>query len=422
MEEKPKIFVSSTILDFVDLRGAIKFYLEEFGYDVQMSEYPNFNVSQDKASFDACLENIKNCKYFILIVGYRRGAWYTDNQVSITHREYLKARELIENGHSIRIVAFVRSEIYLLKNDRSALLDHFKTCNDEMIDGILTHGKSFIDDPDYIYNFLDDIGKGVNLPSETNPVNNWIFQFKEFKDIITVLKSTLKISYSLSDKRFKKLLLDELVNCKNKFEYILPIPENKQRLVEKKLDEIEYGNYYQMLKEICFNKFVVDGKIKDMAPRLIFNNKEINAIFTYAYYHPLSRGVIHHLDYPIIEQAKNNGSFLKFDITTGEFIKSELSEGIEMLYSAINSFNKLFNSNMYTNFQNEMNEISTDGRLKEAEVSVSSNFSATLFLLCLNANTLTLIKAIIKVIVENDKLPLIQWQLDHWEEQLKYYG
>lgn len=41
---KPKIFVSSTILDFEDLRGSIKFYLEEFGYDVQMSESDYFSI------------------------------------------------------------------------------------------------------------------------------------------------------------------------------------------------------------------------------------------------------------------------------------------------------------------------------------------------------------------------------------------
>jgi len=41
---KPKVFISSTIEDFKDLRSAIKYYLEENGFEVATSEnadYPN---------------------------------------------------------------------------------------------------------------------------------------------------------------------------------------------------------------------------------------------------------------------------------------------------------------------------------------------------------------------------------------------
>jgi hypothetical protein len=36
-ERKPKVFVSSTIYDFRDLRSALKLWLEEYGYDVLRS-------------------------------------------------------------------------------------------------------------------------------------------------------------------------------------------------------------------------------------------------------------------------------------------------------------------------------------------------------------------------------------------------
>ena len=113
---------------------------------------------------------------------------------------------------------------------------------------------------------------------------------------------------------------------------------------------------------------------------------------------------------------------MKFDVSIGDYVKTELSEGINILFSSLNSLNKLFTSNMYTSFQDEMNAISTDGRLRDDTVIVSSNFSATLLLLCHNASTLELIESIIKAIVDGDKLPLIKWQIKHTEEQLKYYG
>ena len=39
---KPKIFISSTIYDFQDLRSALKYWLDENGFETQLSEYNDF--------------------------------------------------------------------------------------------------------------------------------------------------------------------------------------------------------------------------------------------------------------------------------------------------------------------------------------------------------------------------------------------
>lgn len=93
---KPKIFVSSTVIDFEDLRSSLKYYLEEFGYDVQMSEYPNFDVDPNFNAMDACINTLMSCQYFILLIGYRRGSWYKENELSITHLEYRAAKTLLK--------------------------------------------------------------------------------------------------------------------------------------------------------------------------------------------------------------------------------------------------------------------------------------------------------------------------------------
>lgn len=41
-DNKPVVFISSTIYDFRDLRSALKFWLEEFGYEVMASEWNDF--------------------------------------------------------------------------------------------------------------------------------------------------------------------------------------------------------------------------------------------------------------------------------------------------------------------------------------------------------------------------------------------
>ena len=80
---RPKIFVSSTIYDFQDLRSALKYWLQEYGYETQLSEYNDFQKDLTLNSYDACLKSIENCDYFILLIGGRRGGLYPGEDISI---------------------------------------------------------------------------------------------------------------------------------------------------------------------------------------------------------------------------------------------------------------------------------------------------------------------------------------------------
>ena len=50
MNTRPKIFISSTIYDFKYLRSSLKYWFEELGYNVQLSEFNDFKKDLDKGT------------------------------------------------------------------------------------------------------------------------------------------------------------------------------------------------------------------------------------------------------------------------------------------------------------------------------------------------------------------------------------
>jgi hypothetical protein len=118
---RPRIFVSSTIYDFRDLRSAVKFWLEKLGYDVQMSDHADFDKPLDTNSYDACLRAIDTCQYFVLFIGSRVGGPYNNiDRTSITRMEYRRAYERFKSG-KLTLVPFVRREVWDIREDRKAL-------------------------------------------------------------------------------------------------------------------------------------------------------------------------------------------------------------------------------------------------------------------------------------------------------------
>ena len=97
---KPRVFVSSTIADFRDLRSALRYWLGQMGLEVQMSEYNDFERRPDEGTFESCFNAIADCNYYVLLIGERRGSWYYDDErrVTVTQQEYRTARELEAKG------------------------------------------------------------------------------------------------------------------------------------------------------------------------------------------------------------------------------------------------------------------------------------------------------------------------------------
>src|SRR5690349_3219111 len=99
MVTKPAVFVSSTVHDFRDLRSAIKFWLEQLGYEVMLSEFNDFTKPLDVNSYTACLKAIERANYFILLIGTRKGGLFdAEHNVSITRMEYRCGYDLVRAG------------------------------------------------------------------------------------------------------------------------------------------------------------------------------------------------------------------------------------------------------------------------------------------------------------------------------------
>jgi hypothetical protein len=195
---KGKIFISSTIYDFSDLRSALKYYLNEYGYEVYMSENSDFPKDSSQNSYDSCLSVIEQCDYFILLIGGRTGGLIKDKNdeiISITRKEYRKAYEIFQKGKIKKLINFVRNDTWVLKEDRAELK---KFC--ENIDNEQTKQ---IDKPEHVFSFIDEVRrldeiKSRNKSSPLYAKNNWITTFNDFTDIINCVNVELNIKPSIS--------------------------------------------------------------------------------------------------------------------------------------------------------------------------------------------------------------------------------
>ena len=326
MNNKPTFFISSTIYDFRDMRSALKFYLEELGYQVYASEYNDFKVATDKHSYDACLKLIEECDYFILLVGSRVGGFYdTENKVSITRQEYREAYKLHEQG-KLQIISFVRDEVWQLKEMKNELARHLKgikTLDEEIKNELLNFDTKFANDADLISDFITEIGKNNETRESLKngdvlPTGNWIRQFKGFEDIVAGLKPFILIE-NLNMKFHKELLKDELL--KHKLSLYDVFKENPEQLL------VEFYNIYQSI--VAPKSFLDDVVISRKTwERFV-------AVYHYSCLMPIN------LDLNIIYKILTSDIFYKYNASTNTLIRQPLHDALSQLKSNIISSENL---------------------------------------------------------------------------------
>lgn len=218
--DKPTVFVSSTIYDFADLRSALKYWLEEMGFGVRMSEFNDFVKDSSENSYDACLKAIEECDYYILLIGSRVGGLFSkEPKISITEKEYQIANQLANEGKLKKMFVFVRKDIWTIKEDRKALAkfltDEYVNDKEIQVEEIVNHSSKFINDAEFIINFINEVGKVDEMiqavkSDQTRPKYNWINTFSTFEDIVTVLKAELHIRTNLLYIRWGEIVLQEV--------------------------------------------------------------------------------------------------------------------------------------------------------------------------------------------------------------------
>ena len=220
---KPKIFISSTIYDFRDLRSALKYWLEKLGYEVMLSEYNDFTKPLDQNSYDACLTALAQADFFILLVGARVGGFYNASEkISVTRMEYRTAYSLLKAGQ-LKLITFVRSDVWNIREDRKALRNFLikdYTSQAELsayeIEAIVNHPSKFVNEAEIAFDFLNEIGRLEEMKHAVEekgefPVGNWIHTFTDFQDIVETLRTEFNISESLTKIALTENLRRELL-------------------------------------------------------------------------------------------------------------------------------------------------------------------------------------------------------------------
>ncbi len=324
--KKPVFFLSSTIYDFQDLRSSIKYFLEEQGCEVLASEYNDFKKPLDVHSYQACLDMIKHADYFILLVGSRVGGWYDkENQVSITQREYREAYNFHLEGR-IKIINFVRQDIWNLRSDRAELkkyLDSIGT-EKELSEKISKHPTKKTNDPEFIINFIDEIGKNQETKDALNgknefPSGNWLHIFNSFRDIADVLNPEIFDGIPIDEAIMRRLLLSELQEVMKKS--LMKFKDGKAFTPEATIDGFYREHSFPEDLDIL-NKIEVNSKRIDMLSML--------AIF-YA-----GRTV----NIPILAKALSSSTFLNFNVEKRNFEETPVFKALVILQQEIDLASK----------------------------------------------------------------------------------
>lgn len=201
---KIRVFVSSTIRDLSDVRSALRYWLEELGFEVLLTELNDFDREPTGSTFDACLDAIGTCDYYILLVGSRSGGEFEPG-VSITNQEFRVARGLEAEGR-LAIIPFIRSDVHAslpLSDDEAA-----KSLNRD------THAvnpeKARVNIAD-IRRFWDEVSKAPVPSTPPRPSGTRFYnKFSTFKELADALKIQLRAVHTVRRRALLAQLLGEI--------------------------------------------------------------------------------------------------------------------------------------------------------------------------------------------------------------------
>ncbi|HMK24731.1 MAG TPA: DUF4062 domain-containing protein [Chitinophagaceae bacterium] len=147
-----KVYISSTYLDLKEHRKAVRDFFDKFRdkYEViSMEDY----VADSELPVDKCVEDVKKCDFYILILANRYGfipdssaKFNNPDKLSVTHAEYLAAKEnkkkvfafFAENNGGFETDNDKDPELKKLKADKLTAL------KEDVQNNYLTHHERFI--------------------------------------------------------------------------------------------------------------------------------------------------------------------------------------------------------------------------------------------------------------------------------------
>lgn len=325
--KQPTVFVSSTIYDFADMRSALKYWLGEMGFTAQLSEYNDFQKNLNVNSYEACLQSVSECDYFVLLIGTRRGGMYPGENISITRKEYRVAYELAKAGKIKKLIVFIRQNVWDVREDRKSLHGLLKGLtvleNDKPIDTsvVENYSSSILRNAEHIFDFINEVTRKEDARNGNMPNMNWVHIFNSYEDITCTLKNELRVNSNISiqvaEQNLKMALAYTLQKIAYKTEsgsitaFYLPFRE-----IRDKLKNFRDNNPHLSGGEtICLTTHEVDR----MSDFLLFYQKGVDELETFEF-----------------ENALSSGTFMDFDVEKGIPVYNNFCRMLHKLIEEIN--------------------------------------------------------------------------------------
>lgn len=305
---KPKFFISSTIHDLKHLRSALKWWLQEYGFSVNASEYNDFEKPLDENSYKACLEAIKACDYFVLIISERSGGNY-DDTATITQMEYRFAYELMKKG-KIKVINFALSEIW---NSHAELRKKINKIPE-------TRQTKKQKEQFKIFRFIDEVRRVAEMKTGKNPIGNWIHVINSFEDIVSVLETNVIKHDSLFEKKVWHQIKSELI----------------QNL--RTLGSNHKGALYPIafLSHKLFGSFVLDLNMN----KIQLTKDQINNFGIFY----LSSTNVSKTSIRRLESAFKDGYFLEYSFENDDYVSGDSNQIAEALLFSLNKIKEASNT------------------------------------------------------------------------------
>ena len=242
----PRIFVSSTCYDLQEIRGNIRKYIEDFGYEPIMSDFGDIFYDFDKNVQDSCIESIKNSDMYILIIGDYYGSTYHKDKMdtAIPNSVTLKEFENATNLNKPRMIFINKFVEYDYRNYRRFLEEQYSKyfsssdLQDENIEKKKEDIKKDLDRSypfpkksyQYIFHFLDKIDDLQTGNAYYKFENSYEIKNDLRKQWAGYLQESLKNKEQI--KHSSKLQVDKIFNRLKGIENILLILANGTKKTE----------------------------------------------------------------------------------------------------------------------------------------------------------------------------------------------
>lgn len=328
----------------MDLRGALKYWLEQAGFEVLLSEYTDMDKLPGKNAMDACFDSVRRGDYYVLLLGEKRGSLFSSNpQVSVTQQEFRTAREsFLAIGRPIPLL-FVR--------DRVAT----------QLSAWRRRTPPPFEDAAFVRSFLGEVRADRETENAISglgifPIANWLDRFRDFRDLVEALTHGLALRIDVAlQRRFVaaasecELALGELVwklhlaSDRGYRQYALELvrdsltDEEKVAMVENPDTPFDaMFPLHRILDPLIDAHHLERSGNSDV----VLNREERKRLLDYLV--ALARGRSERLGLSGLRDAFASGAFLRYDPQTRTFEETDTSAAVNELLTEVEAYAKRY--------------------------------------------------------------------------------